>query len=52
MGRSDLATGNMSQLMDSLNNRLMKLPDETKVLPGHGPRSTIVFERENNPYIG
>ena len=52
VGRSDLATGNMSQLMDSLNNRLMKLPDETKVLPGHGPRSTIVFERENNPYIG
>ncbi|NMB09956.1 MAG: MBL fold metallo-hydrolase [Tissierellia bacterium] len=52
VGRSDLATGNMSQLIDSLNNKLMKLPDETKVLPGHGQISTIVFERENNPYIG
>lgn len=52
VGRSDLATGNMSQLIDSLNNKLMKLPDETKVLPGHGQTSTIVFERENNPYVG
>lgn len=49
-GRTDLAGGNGRAMLDSLA-RLAKLPDETRVLPGHGPASTIGEERATNPYI-
>lgn len=49
-GRTDLAGGNGRAIMDSLA-RLSKLPDHTRVLPGHGPASTIGDECEANPYV-
>lgn len=51
IGRSDLGDGDQEQLMDSIRNRLMKLPDDTVVYPGHGTTSTIGYERIHNPFI-
>lgn len=50
MGRFDLPTGDMEQIYASLK-RLAELPEETRVLPGHGPSSTIAIEKRTNPYI-
>ena len=47
-GRTDLATGNMQDIINSIRNVLMKLPDETMVLPGHGPSTSIGIERKQN----
>jgi hydroxyacylglutathione hydrolase len=52
IGRTDLAGGDHQQLLDSINNRLMTLPDETRVLTGHGPETTIGRERRLNPFLG
>ena len=41
IGRTDLPGGNFDQIIDSLRSRLLALPDETQVLPGHGPATTI-----------
>ncbi len=51
IGRYDLPGGDYMQLMHSLKNRLMPLPDETIVYPGHGPKTTIVAERWSNPFL-
>ena len=51
VGRTDLLGGNMEVLMRSINQRLLTLPDETKVYPGHGPRTTIGDERAHNPFL-
>jgi glyoxylase-like metal-dependent hydrolase (beta-lactamase superfamily II) len=51
IGRSDLPGGNSGQLLDSIHSRLLALPDETKVLPGHGPATTIGAERKTNPFL-
>jgi len=51
IGRYDLPGGDYAQLMDSLQARLMALPDDTIVYPGHGPRTTIGAERRNNPFL-
>jgi len=51
IGRTDLPGGNSEQIMDSIHTRLLALPDETKVLPGHGPASTIGAERRSNPFL-
>ncbi len=51
IGRTDFPGGNHRQLLDSIVTRLFVLPDDTVVLPGHGPDSTIGFERENNPFL-
>jgi hydroxyacylglutathione hydrolase len=50
VGRWDLPGGNETRLMASVH-RLMTLPDDTQVYPGHGPATTIGMERESNPYI-
>jgi glyoxylase-like metal-dependent hydrolase (beta-lactamase superfamily II) len=50
IGRSDLPGGNQDLLMKSLK-KLMQLPDDTIVYPGHGTFTTIKFERENNPFL-
>jgi hydroxyacylglutathione hydrolase len=52
IGRTDLFGGDMDLLMRSINERLLTLPDETRVLPGHGPETTIGEERANNPFLG
>ena len=51
IGRYDLPGGNYSQLMNSLQTKLMGLPDETIVYPGHGPDTTIGAERRENPFL-
>jgi glyoxylase-like metal-dependent hydrolase (beta-lactamase superfamily II) len=51
IGRWDLEGGDYQQLIRSIQDRLFALPDETTVYPGHGPATTIGFERVNNPYL-
>jgi glyoxylase-like metal-dependent hydrolase (beta-lactamase superfamily II) len=51
IGRTDLWGGSMEQIMDSLRTKLMHLPDETTVHPGHGPVTTIGNERQLNPFL-
>jgi hydroxyacylglutathione hydrolase len=51
IGRTDLPGGNSDQIMESIHTRLLTLPDETKVLPGHGPVTTIGLERRRNPFL-
>ena len=52
VGRTDIFGGDMDLLMRSINERLLTLPDETRVLPGHGPKTTIGEERAYNPFLG
>ena len=51
IGRYDLPGGNYSQLMSSIHTKLMVLPDDTIVYPGHGPDSTVGTERRGNPFL-
>ena len=51
VGRTDLPGGNTDQLIHSIHNRLLPLPDDVAVLPGHGLPTTIGKERENNLYL-
>ncbi len=51
IGRADLPGGSYSQLMNSIHTRLMTLPDNTAVYPGHGPDTTIGTERSGNPFL-
>ena len=51
IGRTDLPGGNFDQIIDSIHSRLLPLPDETKVLTGHGPATTIGEERRRNPFL-
>ena len=51
IGRVDLPGGNFDEIMESLSKKLMTLPGNTIVYPGHGLPSTIGEERRNNPYV-
>ena len=51
IGRYDLPGGSYSQLMNSIHTRLITLPDNTVVYPGHGPDTTIGAERRGNPFL-
>ena len=51
VGRVDLPGGSMEVLMQSIEERLLTLPDDTVVYPGHGPRTTIGNERTANPFL-
>jgi hydroxyacylglutathione hydrolase len=51
IGRTDLPGGDGQQILRSLRNRLLVLPDSTRVLPGHGPQTTIGQERQSNPFL-
>jgi glyoxylase-like metal-dependent hydrolase (beta-lactamase superfamily II) len=51
IGRTDLWGGSMEQIMESLRGKLMQLPDETLVYPGHGVSTTIGEERATNPFL-
>lgn len=51
IGRTDLPGGNHDQLVDSIRTRLLTLPPDTLVLPGHGDISTIGQEATSNPYV-
>ncbi len=52
IGRTDLPGGSFEKIMRSLHDRVLTLPDETVVVPGHGPKTTIGEEREENPFLG
>ncbi len=51
IGRTDLPGGSYEKIMRSLHTRLLALPDETEVVPGHGPLTTIGQERRTNPFL-
>ena len=51
IGRTDFPGGNHPDLMNGIFEKLLGLPDETVVLPGHGPQTTIGMERRANPFI-
>lgn len=51
IGRYDLPGADGETLFDTLNKKIMALPDGVKVYSGHGPETTIGFERNNNPFI-
>ena len=51
IGRYDFPTSDGPKLMQSIKDKLMSLPDETRVLPGHGPETSIGRERATNPYL-
>jgi len=51
IGRTDLPGGSMQKILQSLHHTVLALPDETVVVPGHGPLTTIGEERESNPFL-
>lgn len=50
VGRTDLPNGNWNELLTSIRTRIYTLPNETVLHPGHGGRTTVGHERQNNPY--
>jgi hydroxyacylglutathione hydrolase len=52
IGRTDLWGGSFEEIIHSIRGKLLVLPDETVVYPGHGPRTTIGQERALNPFVG
>jgi hydroxyacylglutathione hydrolase len=51
IGRTDLPGGSMTQLLDNIEQKLFTLPDDCTVYPGHGPETTIGFEKQTNPFL-
>ena len=51
IGRTDLPGGDFRQLMDSIRDQVLTLPDETRLLTGHGPETTVGRERRGNPFL-
>ena len=51
IGRTDLPTGSAKDMEESLRNKIMPLDDVLRVLPGHGPETTMGHERRTNPYL-
>ncbi len=51
IGRTDLPGGSFEKIIQSLHEKVLALPDETVVIPGHGPATTIGAERESNPFL-
>jgi glyoxylase-like metal-dependent hydrolase (beta-lactamase superfamily II) len=51
IGRTDLPTGSAKDMEESLRNKIVPLDDVLRVLPGHGPETTIGHERRTNPYL-
>ncbi len=52
IGRTDLPTGDFDTLQKSIHQRLFTLPEEVTVLSGHGPETTIGYEKLHNPFVG
>jgi hydroxyacylglutathione hydrolase len=52
VGRTDLPGGNWEQLVASIRTQVFTMPDETRLLSGHGPETTVGEEKRNNPFVG
>lgn len=52
IGRTDLPTGDFNLLKQSIHDKLFILSDDYTAYPGHGPETTIGYEKENNPFVG
>ncbi|OAV74772.1 hypothetical protein Barb7_01677 [Bacteroidales bacterium Barb7] len=51
IGRSDLWGGNEAGLIATIKSKLLSLPDNTIVYPGHGPATSVIAEKTGNPYL-
>lgn len=51
IGRTDLPGGNLTTLLQSIRTKIFTLPNETTLFSGHGPKTTVKAEKENNPYL-
>jgi len=51
VGRTDLWGGDMAQLVGSIRDKVLTLPDETVIAPGHGPTTTVAAEKRGNPFL-
>jgi hydroxyacylglutathione hydrolase len=51
IGRTDLPGGSFDQLMKSIQTQILSLPDDTRLYSGHGPETTVGFERRHNPFL-
>jgi glyoxylase-like metal-dependent hydrolase (beta-lactamase superfamily II) len=51
IGRTDGPDGNYNLLISNIQSKLLKMPEDTLVLPGHGPKTTIGWERRHNPFL-
>jgi len=52
IGRTDLPGGSQALLVAAIRSKILTLPEDTKVFPGHGPSTTIGHEKRHNPYLG
>jgi glyoxylase-like metal-dependent hydrolase (beta-lactamase superfamily II) len=52
VGRTDLPGGNWEQLVESIKTQVFTMPDDTRLLSGHGPATTVGEEKKNNPFVG
>jgi len=51
VGRTDFPGGSLQQLVDSIKTQVYSLPDDTRLLSGHGPETTVGVEKRNNPFV-
>lgn len=51
IGRTDLIYGNHSALIKGITSKILSLPDETQIHPGHGPQTSIAHEKTHNPFL-
>jgi glyoxylase-like metal-dependent hydrolase (beta-lactamase superfamily II) len=51
IGRTDLTGGNLEVLLKAIRSEILTLPDDYSLLPGHGPATTVLEERKNNPFL-
>jgi glyoxylase-like metal-dependent hydrolase (beta-lactamase superfamily II) len=51
IGRTDLPGGSLDELLQSVREQALTLPDETRLIPGHGPTTTVGKEKKDNPYL-
>ena len=52
IGRTDFPDGDLDQLLQGIREKLFTQPDETVLLPGHGPATSVIREKQTNPYVG